>query len=160
MQVIYENKFEERVQLSLPLTWHVQKNFTLKELANNKAKESVKFISTPRSRTFMALIQEFREWYGMPMTVTSNYRTRSYNTQIGAAWNSLHLDALALDWKAQHADSMRSKVTAKWRDICKAHGEVGGINYYTHGYHFSIGEDKFGYRTFVLRDYRGKKGDW
>lgn len=160
MYAKYTNDFGQSVQVSLPLNWKCAKNFTLQELANNKAKETVKFVSTPRSRKFLDMIQEFRDWYAEPMTVTSNYRTTSYNSQIGGSYGSLHTDALALDWKAQHSETRRVEVRAKWLEICKAHGEVGGINFYSHGYHFSIGEEKFGYRTFVTRDYRGKRGDW
>lgn len=160
MYVNYTNDFGQTVRVSLPLTWRCAANFTLKELANNKATETVKFISTPRSRKFLAMVQEFRDWYRRPMNVTSNYRTQSFNSTHGGSVGSLHLDALALDWRADHSDELRQKVRSKWREICSAHGEVGGINYYSHGYHFSIGEEKFGFRTFVTRDYRGKRGDW
>ena len=160
MHINYTNDFGQTVQVSLPLNWRLARNFTLQELANNKAKETVKFISTPRSRKFLTMIQEFRDWYGEPMTVSSNYRTRSYNTQIGGAYSSLHLDALALDWKAVHNEKRRVEIRKKWMEICKAHGETGGINFYSHGYHMDIGEEKFGYRAFVTRDYRGKRGDW
>jgi len=47
-----------------------------------------------------------------------------------------------------------------WKAICQKHGVIGGINHYTHGYHVCIGEEKFGASAFVVRDYRGKKGDW
>lgn len=160
MKIIYENDYGERVQIALPLTWHLAKNFTLQELANNKADETVKYISTRRTRTFLKLVQEFRDWYGKPINVTSNYRAKAYNARIGGDPRSLHLDGLALDFKANHNEQTRQAVRAKWREICVAHGEIGGINFYTNGYHIDIGESKYGYTTFVTRDYRGKKGDW
>lgn len=159
MQVKYTNDYDETAVVTLPLTWHFQKNFTLKELANNKASESVKFISTPRSRKFLALVQKFRDWYG-PVNVTSNYRTRSYNQRVGGAYTSLHLDGLALDFRAEDTDERRAEVRAKWREITRSAGEIGGINYYSHGYHICIGEEKFGNKGFVTRDYRQKRGDW
>lgn len=161
MRLAYTNDFNETDVIEIPDSRHIQKNFTLKELANNKAPESVKFISTPRSRKFMSMIQEFRDWYGKPINVTSNYRTYNYNKTLkGASSNSLHLDALALDWKANHTNTQRATVRNKWKQICEKHGEIGGINYYTHGYHMCIGEEKFGNKVFTVRDYRGKRGDW
>lgn len=160
MEVLYTNEYGDAARIDLPTTWRLQKNFTLAELANGKAKEKTKFISSPRSRKFLAMIQEFRNWYGRPMNVTSNYRTISFNVSCGGSKDSLHLDALALDWKANHSNGQRANVRNKWADICRAHGEIGGINYYTNGYHICIGEEKFGNKSFVTRDYRGKKGDW
>ena len=152
MKLAYTNDFKETDVIDVPEQRHIQKNFTLKELANNEAPESVKFISTPRSRKFMAMIQEFRNWYGSPMNVTSNYRTYNFNLTCHGNKNSLHLDALALDWKASHSDRTRYRVRNKWAEICAAHNEIGGINFYTHGYHMCIGEEKFGNKSFVTRD--------
>ena len=160
MKIRYTNDYGETTIIELPESWHLAKNFTLSELANNAAFESIKFISTPRSRKFLAMFQEFRNWYGRPITVTSNYRTQSFNTNCGGSKDSLHLDALALDWKAAHTNTQRANVRNKWAEICRAHKEIGGINFYTHGYHMCIGEEKFGNRVFTLRDYRGKRGDW
>lgn len=160
MKVRYTNDYGQIVIIDLPEGWRLEKNFILSELANNLALESVKFISTSRSRKFLSMIQEFRTWYARSMTVTSNYRTPSFNDKCGGSKNSLHLDALALDWKANHNNTQRAKVRNKWADICKAHKEIGGINFYTHGYHMCIGEEKFGNTAFTVRDYRGRKGDW
>ena len=161
MRLAYTNDFNETDIVEIPANRHIQKNFTLGELANDEAPESVKFISTPRSRKFMSMVQEFRNWYGAPINVTSNYRTYNYNLKCGGSKNSLHLDGLALDFRAiGHTNSKRATVRAKWLEICKKYGEIGGINYYTHGYHICIGEEKFGNKTFTTRDYRGRQGDW
>ena len=160
MYIIYENDYGERIQVSLPKTWHLTQHFTLGEMANNKAKELVKYVSTPRTRKFMELFEEFRVWYAVGITPTSGFRTKSFNASIGGDVRSLHLDGLACDFRAAHTDAQREKCRKKWRSICEAHGEIGGINYYTHGYHMCIGEEKFGNKGFVTRDYRGKRGDW
>ena len=161
MRIIYETDFGERVEVSVPNTLRLTKHFVLKEVANHKAKEKVKYISTPRTRKFMALLEAFREWYDASIDPTSGYRTRSYNQQVGGSYNSLHLDGLALDFKALNVpEKRRLEVREKWREITKSAGEIGGINYYTHGYHICIGEEKFGNKGFVTRDYRQKRGDW
>ena len=136
-------------------------NFTVEELANTKATDSVKLILNAEVMEFLDMIQEFRKWFNKSMTVSSFYRTASFNKSCGGSSNSLHLLALAMDWYIQgHTEQQRSNVKNKWEQICKAHGKIGGINYYTNGYHLDCAEDKFGYKTFQTRDYRGKTGDW
>ena len=106
------------------------------------------------------MMQELRDRYGKPINVGSWYRTEKYNKKIGGSSNSLHLDGLACDFHVDHNLTQHKNMETMWRAICQKHGVIGGINHYTHGYHVCIGEEKFGARAFVVRDYRGKKGDW
>lgn len=144
----------------IPDSIKIRKNFTLSELANNKAQDTVKFVYNRQVAEFLDCIQELRDWLNKPMQVNSCYRTARYNASCGGSSNSLHLDALALDWGVVHTNAQRENVKKKWREICEKHGKVGGINIYSHGYHLDVNEEKFGYKSFVIRDYRGKKGDW
>lgn len=139
----------------------LQTNFTVEELANTKASESVKLILNKDVMEFLEMLQEFRNWFNKPMTVSSFYRTKTFNQSCGGASNSLHLYGLAMDWwMPGHTTQQRLNVRNKWESICKSHGKIGGINYYTNGYHLDCAEDKFGAKSFVVRDYRGKSGDW
>ena len=139
----------------------IRKNFKLKEMCNTRATENVKLIVNERTFLFLDLMQELRDKYGRPINVGSWYRTASYNKKIGGSSNSLHLDGLACDFHVDHNLTERKAMENRWRAICQNHGVIGGINHYTHGYHVCIDEDrKFGATSFVVRDYRGKKGDW
>lgn len=161
MWIIYETDFGERVEASVPNTLRLTRHFVLQEVANNKAKEKIKYISTPRTRKFMTLLEDFRKWYDAPINPTSGYRTRSFNQQVGGSYNSLHLDGLALDFRALNVpESRRLAVREKWCEITRGADEIGGINFYSHGFHICIGEEKFDNKGFVTRDYRGKRGDW
>lgn len=139
---------------------HITKNFTFSELANNKAKEDVKAIFNDDIKMFAEMLQELRNWYAKSMKVNSWFRTPSFNKSCGGASNSLHLKGLAMDWGVKHTPAQHINVQNKWAEICKAYGVIGGINHYTNGYHLSIHEEVFGNKSFTVRDYRGKKGDW
>lgn len=139
---------------------HITKNFTFEELANNQAIEDVKAIYNDDIRLFAEMLQELRNWYAKPIKVNSWYRTKTFNKTHGGDKNSLHLKGLAMDWGVKHTKKQHTNVQDKWAEICAAHNVIGGINHYTNGYHLSIHEEQFGHSSFVVRDYRGKKGDW
>lgn len=133
----------------------IRKNFKLYELANNKGSaELPQFIINADVDLFLDMIQELRNWWAKSMTVNSCFRQAAYNKSVGGSSNSLHLKALALDWGVKLTDAQRSKLRDKWADICQAHGRIGGINYYSWGVHLDAFEDNFGYKSFVVRDYR------
>lgn len=145
---------------SLPDTFRIAPNFTLKELANNLASESVKALWNDDIKKHCRMIQALRDRTGV-MNVSSWYRTPSFNRKCGGASNSLHLKALATDVKyPKMNDGQRKIITDTWRAICAEYGVIGGINYYTNGVHLASREDLFGAKSFVIRDYRGKNGDW
>lgn len=139
------------------------KNFTVGELANVSSDDTVKMISTSRSRKFLQMLQMMRDKFGS-MRITSNYRTLSYNRKVGGDAKSRHLYAEAADWyigKAKITKELTENVTAEWQKICHSFGEVGAINYYTNGYHLEIGTNySYGNKAFVVRNYIGKAGDW
>ena len=74
----------------------LSKNFVLRELANNKAKENIKAVLNPDVVEHIKMIQELRDRIG-ECNVTSWYRTESFNASCGGSKNSLHLKALATD---------------------------------------------------------------
>ena len=138
----------------------IAKNFTLKEYANNLAKENIQFEITDDALEHIKMLQELRNKCGS-LTVNSWYRTAKFNRSVNGSSNSLHLKGLATDisFRAM-SDGQYLKIKLAWKDICKAHGKIGGINRYTNGVHVSSREDLLGAKSFVERDYRRKAGDW
>lgn len=128
------------------------KHFSLEEMANNRAIEKVKLVITPELVTFAQMIQELRFWYGKPMNVTSWYRTKSFNSLCGGSPNSAHLDGRAVDIIIQECDYY--ELTEAWENICLEHNCIGGVNYYYNRMHFTNYENKFGHKSFVVRDKR------
>lgn len=141
----------------------IVKNFSLVEMANNKAKDVTKLLLTPEVVEFARMVQEFRDWYCKPMTVNSWYRTKSFNAACGGSPHSAHLKGTAMDWGISgHTEKQRQNVINKWKAICAEHKVYGKINLYTNGYHLEAFSDK-AYATSVnwrVVDYRGKIGDW
>lgn len=130
-------------------------HFSLAEMCNKEAKESLKLVLTPEVIEFAQMMEELRLWYNKPMTVNSWYRTESYNKSCGGSSNSLHLDGLACDISLPNlSDEKFEHFRDKWKKICEKHGKIGGINRYRWGLHFDCKEDKFGYKEFVIRDMR------
>jgi len=132
--------------------WTV-KNFSLAEMTNKQAKDEIKLVLTPEVVEFAQMMQELRDWYGKPLEVSSWYRTVDFNKQIGGSPNSAHLDGRACDINNIPA-SLYKDFTIAWQVICSIHGKVGGIGYYDNFMHFTDHEDKFGHKTFQIRDYR------
>lgn len=154
------NLFKQEVTRFIDGETQIRKNFKLKELCNTKTDNAVKLVVNERLFLFLDMMQELRDRYGKPINVGSWYREEKYNKKIGGSSNSLHLDGLACDFHVDHNLTQHKNMETMWKAICQKHGVIGGINHYTHGYHVCIGEEKFGATAFVVRDYRGKKGDW
>lgn len=148
--------------VSLLTSQKILPNFTVEEIANNKAEETLKLvIGDDRAWKLLHMMQLTRYRYGS-MTINSCYRTASYNKAVGGDPNSAHLKCWAFDWqKPNQTNAQRAEIAQWWRNLCIDFGEIGAINYYTHGFHCEVGSDiLFGNKTFVIRDYRGKEGDW
>lgn len=165
-RILYERTFPSGVKVrttgtkTLDGSTKIAQNFVLSELANTKAAEDVKWIWNNDVEKHTKMLQDLRNRIGV-ITVTSWYRTPSFNKSVGGASNSLHLRALATDcWWKNLNNGQYKRIETEWRRICEQYGVIGGINRYTNGVHLSSREDLFGYHEFVVRDYRGKSGDW
>ena len=131
----------------------IVKNFSLAEMTNKQAKDEIKLVLTPEVVEFAQMMQELRDWYGKPLNVSSWYRTETFNRSVGGSSNSAHLDGRACDIANIPKDRFDDFIIA-WQVICSIHNKVGGVNLYSWGLHFTDYEDKFGNKTFQIRDKR------
>lgn len=130
-------------------------NFSLKEMSNNEATEDIKLILTPEVVEHAQMMQELRNWYGNPLSVSSWYRTKKYNAEMKpkGASNSAHLDGRATDIN-NIPQGLYHDFTVAWETICILHNKIGGIELYEWGIHFDSHSDKFGSTKFRLKDNR------
>lgn len=137
-------------------------HFRLFEVANTKGIITLPmYVFNEKTWELMNCMEEFRVWFGEPINPTSGFRQIKFNLKAGGDARSLHLLGLAIDWKWQGTEARRKEIEEQWKIITMRHGLIGGCNWYTHGFHFSIYEDeRFGYKNFVHRDFRGTKDDW
>lgn len=68
-------------------------------------------------------LQDLRDYLGKPVTITSGYRTESYNKQCGGADNSYHLKGQAVDI---YCSGVKPIVIALWAEF----NGLGGIGLY------------------------------
>lgn len=164
MKVQIELQNKTSFIVDLPITMKLCEFFTLEELANNKGNPALpQFIINREVDIYLAMLSEFRRWFAKPMKITSCYRQPAYNDSLpNADKRSAHKHACAGDWWIQgHTETQRRNVKNKWESLCNKYGVIGAVNFYTDGYHLEIFTDKwYGKKTFQVRDYRGKKGDW
>ena len=57
--------------------------------------------------TFMLKLVNLRKAYGKPMTVTSAYRSPEYNSNIGGAKGSAHVQGKAVDIAIQYGEAYK-----------------------------------------------------
>lgn len=129
------------------------KNFTLSEMTNKQAKDEVKLILTPEVIEHAQMMQELRDWCGKSLSVSSWYRTPTFNKSCGGASNSAHLDGRATDINNIPQSQYNDFVTA-WQTICAVRGKIGGCELYPTFMHFDSHSDKFGCTKFRLKDNR------
>lgn len=70
----------------------LSKNFKVKEFACKDGSNTV-FVDTD----LVALLQKIRDHFGKAVTITSAYRTASWNKKIGGSTKSQHLYGMAAD---------------------------------------------------------------
>ena len=141
--------------ISLAPSTKIAKNFTLKEFANNLTTDDIKMIWNKDVAEHVAMVQDFRDVRGVPLDVSSGYRTKEFNARIGGDPKSLHLIGCASDHPFPNlTDALYIEIRSIWKTICFIHGKIGGINRYDKYVHLSSREDLFGHTEFVERDLR------
>jgi len=130
-------------------------NFTLAEMTNKQAKDTIKLVITPAVVRHAQMMQELRKWYNKSMTVNSWYRTKSFNASCGGNAKSPHLNGTATDIAFPNLTEQHIiNFNAKWKAICEKWGVVGGISIYKWGLHFDSNSDVYGLTSFRVNDYR------
>lgn len=76
-----------------PRFWKKLKNFKHEEFASPEQPMS----GLNMDQEFMLMLQDMRDKAGIPMFVTSGYRTESYNKAIGGSPKSYHIQGMAAD---------------------------------------------------------------
>lgn len=134
----------------------ITKNFSLAEMTNKQATDTVKLVLTPEVVEHAQMMQELRDCYGKPLEVSSWYRTKAFNKKCDGASNSAHLDGRATDINNINTrdDALVQKFVCWWQAICAAHSKIGGVEVYKWGMHFDSYSDKFGYKSFRYKDNR------
>ena len=108
------------------------KEFSLKQSADLKLSENFKvkeFACKDNSDKVLIdtdlidKLQRLRDYLGKPITITSGYRTDSYNKQCGGADNSYHLKGQAVDI---YCSGVKPIVIALWAEF----NGLGGIGVY------------------------------
>lgn len=139
----------------------ITKNFSLAEMTNKQAGDTIKLVLTPEVVEHAQMMQELRDWanangYTKTIEVSSWYRTKTFNKAVGGDKNSEHLDGLATD--VNNIDTTNAKTvqafTTAWQVICSIHSKIGNVGVYKWGMHFGSNADRFGYKTFRYKDNR------
>lgn len=131
---------------------HLTKNLQVYEVANNQASEELKLEIFPKSWLLFEMFQFIRDHYGKAITVTSGYRTKTFNAlpRVGGSSNSLHLKCLALDIVIPYNQQVD---IVNWIYLFTVqHNLIGGCNRYPDRMHIDVAEDLFGYKDYVIRD--------
>ncbi len=134
------------------------KHFTLEEYTVG-LKNGTAYV-TEESYLQAMMLEEFRVWLERPMIVTSWYRTKEKNAEVGGIATSSHLRGTATDWHTDIniTEAKFIKYAKKWKKICAKHGVVGEAGLYTWGIHF--GSSITYSKTFYNWDSRsGKQKD-
>ena len=93
-------------------------NFKVKEFACRDGADKVLI-----DVDLVAKLQDLRTYLNKPVTITSGYRTESYNKQCGGAENSYHLKGQAVDI---YCTGVKPIVIALWAEF----NGLGGIGLY------------------------------
>ena len=93
-------------------------NFKVKEFACRDGADKVLI-----DVDLVAKLQDLRTYLNKPITITSGYRTDSYNKQCGGADNSYHLKGQAVDI---YCTGVKPIVIALWAEF----NGLGGIGLY------------------------------
>lgn len=129
-------------------------HFTIGELANTQASESIKWILDKKVLVHSEMLEQLRLRYGKALVVNSWYRTPTYNRKVGGISTSNHLKGTATDLKVACDDALWNQFVSNWKLICAAHGVAGEIIRYDTFIHVG---SYTGTGSFKIYDKREKK---
>lgn len=100
-------------------------NFTVSEFACNDGSEAI-FVAP----ALVAILQKIRTKFGKTVTITSAYRTPTYNTKVGGVSNSQHVLGTAADIVV--TDTTPATVAAYVETLLPSTGGIGIYSSFTH----------------------------
>lgn len=109
----------------------LSEHFTLEEYTVNQTETCY---LTKEAMEHWRMMEEFRAWYGKPLTVSAGYRTPKYNASVGGVKNSNHLKGCACDLTMKIDTTEFLRLAKRWKAICEAHGTVGEAGLYANGW--------------------------
>lgn len=101
----------------------VAEHFSVREFACNDGSDKILIDSK-----LIELLEKIRQHTGKQVTITSAYRTGTYNKKVGGATNSQHTKGTAADIVVAGVDPMEIAQIAEYYL-----GATGGIGYYKYG---------------------------
>lgn len=118
-------------------------NFSLPEFASKDGAAFPKEVKA-NIQELANNLQVLRNHFGMPITVTSGYRSKAHNERIGGSKNSFHVKGMAADIVVK---GIKAYIVAKQIELLIHYGlmKEGGIGIYD---------------TFVHYDIRGHYARW
>lgn len=114
----------------------VSKNFHLREFGCNDG-TNVPYDLIGNVRELASRLQIIRDYLGVPIFISSGYRTLNYNQRVGGAKKSQHLTASAADIYSPYlssTDIFKAILDLEKKDMLK----VGGLSLYPTFVHFDI----------------------
>jgi uncharacterized protein YcbK (DUF882 family) len=131
---------------SVPENMRLSKNFILSEFA---CKDGSKTINV--DGLLMMILQTLRDKLGKPVSISSGYRTPSYNASCGGMDNSEHTKGKAAD--IQVAGVAPIDLAYAVVKVAKDLGLLRGIGVYPTFVHVDVGD----YIGYWYQDHNGKK---
>lgn len=122
---------------------HISTHFKVKEFACSDGSRPV-FVSDD----LVNMLENIRQHFGKPITITSGFRTASYNKKVsGSSSNSMHTYGIAADIKVENVSP-----ESVYQYASEALGAHGGVILYDTFVHIDMRSNKY------RGDSRTKKG--
>jgi uncharacterized protein YcbK (DUF882 family) len=130
---------------SVPENLRLSKNFILSEFACNDGSKEITV-----DYELIEKLQQFRDALGKPISVTSGYRTVTYNKKNGGISTSHHLTGKAADIKVSGMTPLA---------VAKAADKIGflGIGVYPTFTHVDVGGSVAGKKIYWMQNKNGVK---
>ena len=108
----YSMKTDKNLKLS--------NNFTVREFACNDGSDQVLIDSD-----LVEILQNIRDYFGMPVIINSGYRTIAYNESVGGSSSSQHCKGTAVDIKIKGINPLRIALYAASLPFYSSRGGIG-----------------------------------
>jgi uncharacterized protein YcbK (DUF882 family) len=130
---------------SVPENMKLSKNFALNEFACNDGSKEIIV-----DYELIDKLQQLRDTLGKPISITSGYRTATYNKKCGGIATSHHLTGKAADIKVSRMTPL---------ELARAADKLGflGIGVYPAFTHVDVGGSVAGKKIYWLTDKAGNK---